>query len=747
MGLRLVNQHKGGFHPRQVPGKIEVYDKEWSSGQTLWFRTDRAAAVIRWGGDLEDLDPRVCSSHCKFALYLEYPSLYAFYEDLKLAQEDRFTIVVSQGPDVKFVGNIVHNGMRKEDSNHPTPKVILYAADGLEKFKTIDYALSNGTLYDGNVWVPIRTHLQRIFNLLDSRDFFGAAQGVLVTSDLYDSQMNATADNFDQINVSNQVFLKKTDNDTKPVNCYEALDIICRITQTRLIPIDGFFVFESINVRSEGGTFKRWWYTIDMSPNGSIDYDSTNVEITNLPVSPARGPTLRIREGDELQYPPIRTVRVRYEHGTGQDFLHGKLWDFTGEPGALFTGLGVAPVPDDVTRFKFQGTIEILPKWDSGPADTNRYRIIFYFYIKIGTQYYERLLPTGEPEFLVGSYQKETWTSTGPPAIDPDGTGEFALAYPGPISQDRDDERRIPLHFEILSFPIPETLDGQDIDVGIRFSLYDQDSNLVPEAPLTIRIQLEDGQFLIVDQENSKVEKSVITAKVTNSVDNSSDYTITIPTSDGPNNSAKVRLRVNTGPGPDTDSWSSGRYTNKHHYELLALELAHRRAQPRVVLDGAIYTFASLLRNFTYCGNTLIWLNGEYSTGTTIADGMWLYKVSLPTQTIIAEIDNESQDTGGKPTIDLGGFPPPPPPHIQVLEGPLFEITPDIDIPDLSGFTDLQIWQRIKPMVNGVARRITQVPENDGWTWDNPNKKIIPDEQIRQADWVKIEYDRSLLYE
>ena len=736
---------QGGWAPRKVPIRLEIYDKDLGGNAGQTFRTSNA--VIHWGGDISELQPRICPASLSVRMLLERPQHYDFHEDLKLAQEDRFTVKVLYGPDVKFIGNIIHDQLRKEDTNNLwTPGLRFNAADGLEKFKTIEYKSVGGNLYDGNNWEPLTEHIRRIFLLLDTRDFFGAAQGVFITSDMYEAQMNASDDNFLQFLINNQVFLKRVDNSLEAMTCYEVLDIICKVTNTRLIQMDGFWIFEDLNHRLESSNFKRFLYNIDMAPAGSTLFDSSLDIQVNFPVPNGRAGDLRLRQGFEESYPPLRTVNVKYDHGTGLDYLHGKLFDFFGEIGQLYANLGVAPVPDDVTRLKFLGTLEILPKWDAG-TDSNRYRFIFRFRIRIGDTYYERLPQAGVPPFLVGNYQKEEWTTTVPPVgSDGSGDGEFAWLYPGWISQEYDDQRRIPVHFEILTFPIPEALDGEDVSIGIRYDLFDQDSNLTTEAPFTVQIQMEDGQVLIVDEENSKVEQSAIVATELNEISNSLDYSIDIPTSDGPNDSAPHRLKVKPTGGsdePEASSWSTNRYGPAHHYTILAAELMHRRILPRDVLDGAIYTANSLYRNFTYCGNTMVFLKGSIDLGTTIVDGQWLYKKTIPTRSLTEEIRNESQDTGGKPIRDGQNLILPPggrPQFLQITEE-TSEIIPDFDVPDLSGLSDLDLMHRIRIELRGVKQRITTPETVDGYTWDNANKKILTDEPLRPGDWVFILWD------
>lgn len=751
MGLRYISEYKGGWHPRQVPTRIEIYDKDSVSVGNPWFRVSDPA-VINWA-ELDELKPGVQPSHCKFTMLMETPSHHFFLEDLKQAQEDRFTVVVYQGPDKKFIGNIVADGMQKEDSNHPTPRLRIYAADGLQKYKTIAYEDPDFGPYDSGFWTRVTGHLERIFDLLDTKAYFGAADGVYVTADLYEAAMNPSGDVFDQMVIQDRVFLNINNNGAEAKNCYEVLEIICRMTDTRLFMVDGKFIFESLNVRCERDTFNRHWYTIAMASNGTVGYDSDNIVQVNLPVARGRGPDLRIRPGLEIYPPPVRYVTVTYDHGVSEDFLHGRFFNFLGNIGQQFVNAGIATVPDEVTRIKILGTVEMLPKWSSISTDDGRYKIILRFWIQIGDHYYQRQELIGAPKFLVSTYEKEEWVTTVP---DGTGVGEYCWLYPQPFLRLQDDQRRLPLHFEILSLPIPTELDGEFVTLGLRFDLYEENSQtplINALIPFDLTIQMEDGQAIIIDKENSKVEPTKLAYRQTNNVRNSLELSYTIPASDGPNNTSIHRLRIGqpgeVDPNNFTDSvlWSSARYSSKHHTQLLALELMHRRSEPRTILDGDIYTHNSLLRNYKYCGNTLIWLSGEYDTGTTIAKGKWLFRQTLSVKDDVHEIEEFSQDIGGKQVISPEIIAPPAPPHIQYLEGPITEITPDIEIPDLTGLSDLEIWERIKPMINGLGRRITTDPRNDGWKWNNTTKKIIPDELIRSNDWVKVEYDRSLLYE
>lgn len=741
MGLRLHSTYYGGYETPMTEWRVEVHDNSGSVLPSIFTMGDADGVVWHSGGETDDLFPWVCPSYCTFNMCVENGAHRAFIRALTEGTDDRFTLKVYQNGILTWVGNILHDDVEEEDSNRPNPILSLTAVDGLAKFKTIPYKPAGSAFYSPT-WERLTEHLRQVFDKLHTKGLFGS-QAIRIVSDLYETQMSTSRDPFHQVVINHRRFWIEKENEILPRDCYWVLTEICKMMKCQLRwnwSITGpQFLFIDLDYRQQGSV-ENYVYSIDATYTGNYFLRGGALTINENVFTPDKNQ--RLNPGVRRSRSPIRYVRVTYEHETGRDFLLDTYFDFFGEIGQSFTSIGKAPVPDDVTRMKWQGTIEIIPVWDLG-TDTNRYKIIFWFLIKIGDYYYKRELSQNVNPFLVRTYEEPpTWEQT---------SEEYALIYPNAISQANDDGKRLTLHFEIITQWIPEAVDGEDIDVGLRYDLYDQDNNLTTEAPFTIQIQHEDGQIIIVDQENSKVEFSSITAEVENDVGNSLDYELKIISSDGPNASVDTRMTIQQPASNDrleSANWTTGRHTVDAHYNILAKELAARRANPRRILDGTFYLAPNVdfSKDFRYCDNIYIFLRGQFKTGPMKLEGDFLEVFQPTTMVISATKEENRKDTSGKPTFD-GPAPILPPEKKQYETGPLAVIVPDIEIPDLSGLTDIEIWELITPYSNGIQQRITANYENDGWKWDNVNRQIIPDELQRARDWVIIRYNRALLYD
>lgn len=242
MAVRFLSEHTSSAGRLY---KIKISDPDFV-GVTIRFATDSRGFALSYEGDANDNLAPLITSRLEFGMYIEDANHEAFISDLIVSSESRFTVAVYEyvfGADsLLWCGYIMTDIAKKQDEDYPYLFNVT-ATDGLARLKNHyfnQYDLENplvDPVSNSFVQLIVDVCLSRLTGLTDN--YFGPSDIFLKTHvNWYNDGHAAPAESVDPLDktwVSPRVFATKETTRWKYKTCYEALEIIARHWNARIL--------------------------------------------------------------------------------------------------------------------------------------------------------------------------------------------------------------------------------------------------------------------------------------------------------------------------------------------------------------------------------------------------------------------------------------------------------------------------------------------------------------------------------
>lgn len=705
--------------------RLEIVDTQGGISGTF-CGTDEGV-VYRQEGRSRSLWQDIQPASITFTMIIENATHVAFIDGLKQFTEKRFIVRYYRAGQLFFVGVVLadeivtrfgNNITSLGASNHPHGRYTVTAVDGISLLKEIAYQQD-----DGLPWLVPATPAEIITRCLQKMPTAGNGQRIAYVT-------NWTPDtgggpNFESnVKIHGRNLLEESrQGGYKFFSCYEVLKQLCLHFDMRIYYIYNVYWFEQINTKVTGGSV-------------------TLTDFNNIPggtLSSAGGGNIidcdrdwRLAEDIRAHKPPLRTVTTFYEFDIAYNVLEGNTWEMqTAQSDVCFTGLGPLPITNTETRFTLKGNIEFVYKVNAGTY-TGPVRTVFFFKIKLGTQYFVReLIDTNYIENY-SNFNPQEWTTT---------AGYWTEPHPHQYIMPQDELIKLYHPFFITSLPIPTSLDAEELEICFRHETYGENNVLIAPGNIQVSATIKDADAKVIDREDNIVEETTIATTVLNSTDNSKNISRTLLFSDGPVYSERKMTGLGFNP-PDTSAWTIPGIGTFPHYEALARSIMARGMQTQEFLEGAICGPTSG-GPYLYDGKLWIFMRGEYISGKETWAGEWL-RLELGNAGALTKITEEVfKETGGPTSFIAGGGGTGLRPVCRIVTDVQQNINVDsigLPVPDTTGWTNEQIDARLEVYKQGIWQRyVSPGPARvDEWEWDNTNRLIKLGEQTRTGDWTKL---------
>ena len=416
-----------------------------------------------------------------------------FWDALSTNRINRFIIEYRVATVLRFKGvvnfnktvNSIRNTRFLEGSSKYNQRLTLYATDGIVLLEQVDYRQSDGTPFAGRV--TINNFLADIFAYLPSNS---------TTQDLYlISNMNPNTSVFQNFWVNVQIdrgiySMPSPNGGYTFMSCWDVLQDFCSGFDYDCYHQADDYVFENRGARINGGSFGRYGLDGILRSEGTFAYFPVSVDNSNRFVL---DPDIR------KNFAPCGQVIMEYLVSRPENYLLGE--SFNRDDNVLTDEVIAAlpvPVPTATARLRWRGRIQFIPKVVTTPEAGAAYRLVFFFEIKLGSQYYVRDLETPANGYYNNSnYTVPEWTST---------AGWYVIPVTNLIILPDHYDLSFYKNFFITTLEIPASLDGATLSVKFGHVLYDETSIAVTTSKVEHWLE---GSDLIVKETDNNLEQIV----------------------------------------------------------------------------------------------------------------------------------------------------------------------------------------------------------------------------------------------
>ncbi len=724
-----VKTRTGGEQPG-YSHRVEIIDTQ--GGVSGDFCGTDEGVRLRTEGRSRSFYQTIQGSSLSFTMIIDGDTVVNFIEALANFDEKRFFVKYYRDGLLWFTGVILTeavtteygNKVMREGASVQSGLYTVTAVDGITLLKEIAYNQS-----DGSAWVGYYTVAEIAGKCLTLMPTANQGQGqIWFTKWAPDTGGgNDFAQNV-QIR-GNNLFEESRQGGIKFFSCWNVLKIICEHFDIRIYYSFNQYWFEQINARVGGGDI--YGYSLAGSPGGaggSFVASSTAIDCDNRFIL---DPDRRTRAA------PLRTVTTVYDFHIAVNLLAANKWENqTAQSDVCFTGLGPnVPITNNTTRLTFKGNIEFITSANSGTT-TGWMRVVFFFKIKLGTQYYSRELKGTDYFNNYQNFEDEEWTTS---------AEYYVVPYHAHHIQPNDDGIKLYKPFFITTKHIPQSLDAESLEICFRHELYSWDDDakepvLVAPGDVQVEAWLKDGEIKVLDVDDNIVEDTQIVTSILNTVNNSRNIARELRFSDGPVYGDTRLVDASLVP-VDVTEWTTpeGTYV---HYEALARSLMARGMNTQEFFEGSICGKLTNTELIGYDSKAWIWLQGEYISGKETWVGEWMY-LNLGNAAGLSKTTEEVQLTTGGPTgiTVTGGA------GLIPVCRVVYNVQKSIDVdaiglpvPDTTNWTDDQIAARNEIYKQGVGmlRYVDGGTGVDEYYWNNTTRRIILGETTRTGDWTKL---------
>jgi hypothetical protein len=604
---------------------------------------------FNWEGEGKDRINPILTSTCSLSLLID-STVNSFIINLIAGAEDEFKVLINKNGSLYWMGYIVTDLVTRENKPYPAlPVFEIQAVDGVGRLQKLDYDVTPGQ-------TTIKAHLQNIITEIGLLDFGYANATDKVLSYLFFWQeenatvsMSPPGDILANYRIDSRVwrYVDRT-GAYKYASYYDVLKAICTGFNARFLWSEGMYRFHQINEMRYRTIAPTTVYINEWEKGGTHSATSTaNLGIWNKTVTTdtdwqTGASDLVLFSGSLFKYyPPLKTVRVNYNHFSGQNLTPDWSWN------EGYTSVKTYQTIDYVNgtaRLRVNATLSYRVDFSSGfDFSFNYSQIKFRLRIKVGSYYLKRTAIFGAAGYAYGQI---VWTT--------DSGAYYEFYGAGNTLDNQQYQQQIDITTPVLAA-------SGDLDMKFEFV------ELVAYTGLVI------GSGFTEYHTFGAVHVEVLQNGVIQDQYNQNNYIVANPNT---GNSEQMELTISFGSGPTANNighiqawdglgWVTGenwRYGTSGSYvphgQLLAEDIISAQVTPvkrfLATMRGVYEAHYRLKHNTT---DYYIFMGGTFDIGSDEWAGEW-FLISRDTTGLVASI---TQNYGGIVRNNLGpdGLPPP----------------------------------------------------------------------------------------
>jgi len=247
---------------------LKVHDRDWAGGLTSVI-ISRDIIDITWKSVLNAHYSPLITSKFDLSILITDATLQTFVEDVRRANEERFTVEVYKNGNLFSIGNVLTDKVVMEDANWPY-YFNLACTDGIAKLKTVEYDLHEG-------YETYLVQLRDILGLLSISQFYGSQPMIRIALKWRESRHDPAGDPFalTRFQARAQYTYESADNVTKPT-AYEMLYSMMEDWVATLHFADGFWwVIHQECIGDDTLNFFEYSFDLQTVNQGSIFRDKS----------------------------------------------------------------------------------------------------------------------------------------------------------------------------------------------------------------------------------------------------------------------------------------------------------------------------------------------------------------------------------------------------------------------------------------------------------------------------------------
>jgi hypothetical protein len=715
--------YRQASNTKVVRHTIEIIDTQGNLSGEFQIDFNNGFELID-GGSPKDLWPGIQPQSCRFTMKVTGAHHYQLVQNIGSSRKaNRFIVIYKRGAHINFVGVILTEGttlvlrapITINASTFYDGSFIITAVDGLT-FLQEQY----GSL-GAEIQKKFTSIFRGVFMHMPTLSYLRPSPFIFQTTWVPDT---GTANFIDNQAVADIVFTRiaRLGGRESPT-AWETLTYMCEAFNMRLYSAGGFYVFQQLEGAGDSGI-------------GTIGYAyNTNFAYTGIRLFGVSSETVVLRAPEITSWtPPVREARVIYKANFNPNLLIGNKFDLSTATSLCYTDVSTVPIKTGLERLRIIGSIEFTPY--SGTYE-GLLRVIFYFTIKIGSNYFVRDL-LNPNDLLRPTYTVPEWTTT---------PGYYYEVYDPLVTMPAENERKfyIPVFFSTLR--LETAWDDDPLTFCFGYELYGFDDSfpygyqLLTKAELDLQAYLDDLDVAVLDQENNLVEPVERVVTLTNDTDNSKKITRTIYLSTGPNKGAQGRITDDSSPPVDTINWTAPGLGTDLHYNILVKSLLARGIEAQTWMGTLVEGPYQTIGQLQACGARWIWWTGRYFVDEhqEYHQGEFLQvsRLEAPSGSITEEDLYDIVERPPVPTRSMAGGPHPAEIEITGITGSTINAdTYNIPMPDTTGWTDEQIRSVVIYNRSGNIQRYKDPPTIlNEFAWDNANRNFVLAENSQSNLW------------
>lgn len=720
--------NQDGANRRTGNHSIEIIDSQGGLNGSFSIDFENGWELIH-GGSPKDRWPTIIPRTLRFTMKVTGSHHYQLVENIGTSRDvSRFIVVYKRGARPVFVGVILTQAttlilgapIKVDGLTYYDGSFTITAVDGITLLQN-----QRMNLIYSDFRHKFNTHwFQRIFQDMPTLPYLVGNPFVFQTSwvpdtgtsNFMENQSIAEAAFADRENrLSNTIY-------TKFYSKWQILQAFCEAFNMRCINLYGQYIFQQLEDLTGPG----------YSYNKTFDYVGTNNVVSATTDLDADFLTMRAPEITSWS-PPIRGSEVIYKPDLNLNLLLGNKFDLEDVTNYCYTDVSNVTVKTGLERLRIIGSIEFTPYVGTY---TGLLRVVFYFTIKVGSNYYVREIQNTNDWFRP-VYEAPTWQGS---------AGNYYEIYDQLVTMPDEDGRKfyIPVYFS--SHRMETGWDDDPLTFCFGYELYGFDDGnpfgyqLLTKAEIDLQAFLMDLDVAEVDTEDNLVEISDRIVTIENNVNNDETISRTILFSTGPNTASKSRITDDSSPPVDTDMWTAPGLGSDKHYNILAKSLAARGVESSVYMETVLAGAYQEQTKLRACNAEWLWWTGTYyqTQHQEFHKGEFLRIKVIPPSASIVENDRfDIVERPPVPTKALAGGPYPAEIEITGITGSTINAdTYNIPMPNTEGWTDEMIRSVVTYNRSGNIQRYKDPPTIlNQFAWDNDNRNFVLAENSQSILW------------
>lgn len=716
---------------RTASHSLEIIDTEGNLYGDFSIDFNNGFELIT-AGKPKDLWPGVQPRTLRFTMQVRTAAHYQLVRNLGTStSSNRFIVVYKRGARPVFVGVILTEGttlvLRPPIEINSSPfydgSFVVTAVDGITLLQNQrEYILLSEFRRKFNTSVG---WFSRIFEDMPTLPYLVGSPFLFQTSWVPD---NGTANFLENQTIAGSAFLNIQDRlggeGSALLTAWDLLEYFCFAFNMRCVSIYGFYLFQQL----EDLNSPAYQYSKEFNYVGTFNVPSVVTDLES---------DLLIMRSPEITnwQPPIREAEVIYRADFNPNLLLGNDFNLETATNVCLTDVSNVVVKTGLERLRIIGSIEFTPELGSYAGLV---RVIFYFTIKVGSNYYVRDITNTDYYRL--TYAAPTWQGS---------AGFYYEVYDQLITMPDEDARKfyIPIFFSTHRMEL--AWDDEPLTFCFGYEVYGFDETtpgdefgyqLTTKAELDLKAYLMDADVAILDQEDNLVEPIEKRVSLINKDTNKGVISRTIYFSSGPNKASKSRITDDSSPPVDTINWTAPGLGTDLHYNILVKSLMARGVQASTWMGTLLEGPYQELTRLRACGAEWLWWTGRYyiHENTEYHQGEFLQIKLIPPSGGIDILDRyDIVERPPVPTKALAGDPVVVEREVTGITGTTINAdTYNIPMPDTTGWETEQIRSIVTYNRSGNVQRYVDPPTIlPMFAWDNANRNFVLPENSKAHLW------------